>query len=104
MAITDTSVTLDAPAEVPPPAFDAAADTLTRALPRVFTLTATQAPPDPPVPSGPVSFVASAVGDGIRLRGAVSDERMRAAVESFARARFGTVDSVLSVDPAAPSG
>lgn len=104
VAITDTSVTLDAPAEVPPPAFDAAAATLTRALPRVFTLTATQAPPDTPAPAGPVSFVASAVGDGIRLRGAVSDERMRAAVESFARARFGTVDSVLSVDPAAPSG
>lgn len=104
VAITDTTVTLDAPAEVPPPAFDAAAATLTRALPRVFTLTATQAPPDTPAPAGPVSFVASAVGDGIRLRGAVSDERMRAAVESFARARFGTVDSVLSVDPAAPSG
>ncbi|WP_052513341.1 OmpA family protein, partial [Paracoccus sanguinis] len=104
VAITDTSVTLDAPAEVPPPAFDAAAEALTRALPRVFTLTATQAPPDTPAPAGPVSFVASAVGDGIRLRGAVSDERMRAAVESFARARFGTVDSVLSVDPAAPSG
>ena len=50
-------------------------------------------------------FVATAGAQGgVQLRGAVSDDRMRTALESFAGARFGQVDSGLTMNADAPAG
>ena len=49
-------------------------------------------------------FTATRVPTGIALRGRITDEAMRQAVESLARARFGTVESSLLVDPQTPPG
>ncbi|MDN3712392.1 hypothetical protein QWZ10_12660 [Paracoccus cavernae] len=38
------------------------------------------------------------------LRGRITDQRMRDAVESFARSRFGQIDSALRLDPEVPAG
>lgn len=100
-AVRDGAVTLQAPASVPTEVLAAARDRLAAALPPGFALNPTQ---DAPAAAGPVRFDAIAAGTRLRLRGAVADERTGAAIESLARARFGHVDSVLIVNPAAPAG
>ncbi|WP_085377459.1 hypothetical protein [Paracoccus contaminans] len=100
-AIRDKAVTMQAPASVPAEVFGAARDRLAATLPPGFALSAAQ---DAPAAAAPVRFDAIAAGTRLRLRGAVADERTRAAVESLARAQFGHVDSLLAVNPAAPAG
>ena len=104
VALADTSVALDVPATVAAPVFAAARDRLAGGLPGAFTLTATQEPAPQPVDEGPIRFAAQVVGDGIRLQGTVPDDRVRVALESLAHARFGQVDSRLTINPDTPAG
>lgn len=95
VTFTDADVSLIAAASVDQAAFDRVVGELDSNLPDVFSLTArraeaasgteAQAAPD---------FTALLGPDGnVQLRGRIPDERMRSAVESFARARFG-IDAV----------
>ncbi|MBB1491501.1 OmpA family protein [Paracoccus sp. MC1854] len=103
LAIRDLRVTLAAPHDVPPEGFAAARDRLAEALPPGFTLDATLAPP-PDADNPPPGFVAVADGEGIRLRGTIADQGTGDALASLAGARFGAVDSGLTVRPDAPPG
>jgi len=103
VTISDTDVALLAPAEVDPAKFDAATARLEAALPPGFTLSVQHEKPGEAV-AGPVEFSAVADAGGVILRGRISDERMREAVESMARSRFGRVDSALHDDAAVPDG
>lgn len=104
VTLTDATVTLDAPASVPQPLFDEQVARLDRALPAVFSLTATREQPAQAEAPAPAEFTAEVTPDGVRLRGRITDARMRAAVESLAAARYGTIDSALREDDSVPSG
>ncbi len=103
LSYSNADVVLSVPITVPADVFDTAAGRLETTLPPVFSLTATHEQ----APSGamlPAEFTATRTPDGVQLRGRITDERIRDAVESFARARFGQVDSALRVDPDTPGG
>lgn len=103
VTISDTEVALSAPADVASERFDEAAGRLEAALPPAFSMTAQhQKPEDAQV--GPAEFVAVVDHGGVSLRGRIPDDRMREAVESMARARFGHVDSALRADGQVPDG
>lgn len=104
VTISDTQVALTAPAEVAPDAFaDVTAD-LQRILPPVFTLQA-QHEANPDAQEGPVQFQATLSSDGsLLMQGRATDQRMRQAIDSFARARFGQVQGNLRNDDSTPPG
>ena len=94
LTLTDTAVTLTGEAPTDEAALDAAAQTLSGALPDGFVLETALALPPPDEDEGddperPPRFSASRTEDGARLRGRLGDPLTRAAVESFGRARFG---------------
>lgn len=100
--LTGPAATLSAPPEVPAAVFDAAAKALRAGLPPGFSLTTEHAAPvQPPAEQ---RFSASTDGRAVILAGAVPDERMREVVESYARARFGTVSGSLTLNPSVPEG
>lgn len=101
VTMSDTAIALQAPPSVESAAFDEAVARLQAALPRVFTLTATL---EQEGAEGPTEFSAMSDGGRVVLRGRIAEERMRDAVESYARSRFGEVDSALRLDPEVPSG
>ncbi|MDS9466527.1 OmpA family protein [Paracoccus sp. MBLB3053] len=103
VTISGTDVALFAPASVDSATFDAAVGRLEGALPALFTLTSEQEK-KVEAATGPVEFSAARVDDGVQLRGRIADERMRDAVDSLARARFGQVDDALRVDGMVPQG
>lgn len=107
LTITDTQVVLDAPAQAAE-GFAAARDRLAQALPRSFALTVTLAPPapgDPAAADGPLQLLVSAGPQGVRLQGAVPDERMGAALASLVAARLGPADAAgLAVRGDTPPG
>lgn len=103
VTISGTDVALFAPAEVKAAAFDEVAGRLEAGLPQPFSLTAEhEKPGDRQV--GPAEFSALVDAGGVSLRGRIADERMRDAVESLARSRFGNVDSALRTDGSVPDG
>ena len=102
--LRDAEVTLTAPALVPATQFGAARDGLRAALPRMFDLTATLERAPPVAASSPPGFSARVTAEGVALQGAITDDRMRGAVESFAAARFGRIEGDLTADPAVPAG
>ncbi len=91
ITFSDADVTLLAPYTVEQTLFDRVAGELSAKLPDVFSLTASRAkPPKAPSAAGPTEFTASLAADGtVALRGRLTDERMRDAVDSYAKARFG---------------
>ncbi|WP_238986812.1 OmpA family protein [Paracoccus sp. MKU1] len=103
VTISDTDVALFAPADVEAARFDEAAGRLEAALPPAFTLAARHEKPGE-AEAGPAEFSALVDPGGVSLRGRITDERMRDAVESLARARFGQVDSALRSDASVPEG
>lgn len=103
VTISDTDVALLAPPEVAAAAFDETVGRLEAALPPAFTLAARHEKPGE-VQAGPAEFSAMVDAGGVSLRGRITDERMRDAVESLARARFGQVDSALRSDASVPEG
>ena len=104
ITLSDADVALIAPASVDPARFDEVVGRLEAALPAVFSLQAEHEKAQSTA-AGPVEFTASVAADGsIGLRGRITDDRMRDAVESFARARYKALDSGLRTDPAVPGG
>lgn len=104
VTISDADIALSAPATVDQAQFDAVAERLEAALPAVFTLQARKEHGEE-AGHGPTEFVAALSGEGnLSMRGRISDEGMREAVDSFARSRFATVQSNLSNDDDVPGG
>lgn len=107
VTFSDADITLLAGDTVTQSAFDASVGELRAALPDVFSLDA-QMPAKAIAAVGPVEFTASldAKTHRAELRGRLADDRMQAAVSSFAKARFG-VDKVYVAtlpDPTLPDG
>ena len=103
VTISGTDVALFAPADVKPAAFDEAVGRLETALPQPFALTAEHEKAGDGE-KGPAEFSALVDAGGVSLRGRITDERMRDAVESLARSRFGHADSALRTDDTVPEG
>lgn len=104
----DADVTLIAAHDVPATTFDRVAGELKARLPAPFALRAERlAPPSGEAEEAVPEFTAVLAADGrVELRGLLSDERMRSAVDAFARVRFGA-DAVLTatrLEPALPDG
>lgn len=104
VTFSDTDVALFAPVGVERATFDEAVGRLEGALPAGFTLTSEHEVKVDPGAAGAAEFSASVSGDTVTLRGRISDDRMRDAIESLARARFGQVDSALRSDDSMPDG
>lgn len=101
VTMSDTAIALKAPGSVESATFDEAVARLQAALPGVFSLTATL---EQEGSEGPTEFSAVSDHGRVVLRGRIADTRMRDAVESYARSRFGEVDSALRLDPEVPGG
>ncbi len=103
----DADVTLLAAPEVKQADFDRVVGDLDAALPEVFSLDATLEK-KASASEGPAEFTATiAAGTGrVELRGRLTTEMQRAAVDSFARALFGSSNVYLAarLDPALPDG
>jgi len=111
ITFSDADVTLVALDTTPQALFDRVAGELETDLPDVFSLHAVL--PDPVEidgtgeGQGPPEFVATRSPEGlIQLRGRLTDERVRSAVESYARARFGMdqVYAATRLDAELPDG
>ncbi|MGR3514822.1 MAG: OmpA family protein [Paracoccaceae bacterium] len=110
VTVSNADVTLVAAEGTPPALFDRVAGELESALPPVFSLSTYLPEPDAEPEDGakaPPEFTATRSPEGqVQLRGPLSDETMRAAVESFAAARFGAdnIAPAVRLDPDVPSG
>ena len=108
VTFSDADITLQAGADVTQSVFDREIGELRSALPDVFSLDATM-PEKPKVTAqGPIEFTASLSAEThrVELRGRLTDDRVQAAVASFAKARFGAdkVYVATVLDPEAPDG
>lgn len=108
VTISDVDITLIAESSVAQAEFDRVIGELTTRLPDVFSLKATLSPrPQAEGPQGPAQFTATRSPEGaVQLRGRLADERMRDAVEAFARARFGAANvyTAARLDENLPNG
>ncbi len=108
VTFSDADVALTAAMGTPASVFDREVGELEAALPKVFSLEATlPKPPASPAPDAPAppEFTAQRNADGrVELRGRLTDERSKAAVESFAQARFGAAQTHVAtrLDPDLP--
>lgn len=111
VTISNADITLVAVDTTPTDLFDRVVGELETALPEVFSLHAVL--PEPVVIDGTgdnqttPEFVATKSPEGlVQLRGRITDARSRAAVESFAKARFGiaNVSPATRLDPDLPEG
>ena len=90
ITFSDADVTLLASEDTPQATFDRVVGELQTALPEVFSLDATLPKKSDAAPVGPAEFTAKLGEDGkVELRGLLTDERQRDAVDSFAKAEFG---------------
>ncbi|WP_430463199.1 OmpA family protein [Tabrizicola sp.] len=89
----DADVTLEAPASVPQAEFDRVVGELEAALPPVFSLTARLERAENAA-QGPAEFTAVLAPETgrVELRGRLADELQRSAVDSFAKAAFGSTN------------
>ena len=108
VTFSDADITLLAGPGVTQAAFDHEIGDLRAALPDVFAFDAKMPEATASSASGPIEFTASlaAVTHKITLRGRLTDDRVQAAVASFAKARFGADDVLVAtvLDPNAPDG
>ena len=89
ITFSDADVTLLAAEGTSQAAFDRAVGELQAALPDAFSLDATLPKTDAAL-AGPVEFTATLAEDGkVELRGRLTDDMQRDAVDSFAKAQFG---------------
>lgn len=110
LTISNADVSLVAPQGTARGDFDRVAGELEAALPPVFSLSAVL--PKPPAEevvgeAAPAEFTATLSPEGqVQLRGRLGDEATRAAVQSFAAAKFGVekVYPATRLDPAVPPG
>lgn len=90
ITFSDADVTLLADPGTPQATFDRVVGELQTALPKVFSLKSTLPPKPDAAPQGPAEFTASLSEQGqVQLRGRLTDELLKSAVDSYARARFG---------------
>lgn len=108
---SDADITLVAQETTSQATFDRVIGELEAALPEVFSLHSVLAEPvsidGSGEGAGPPEFVATRSPEGqVQLRGRVTDERTRAAVDSYAKARFGsnTVYGATRLDAELPDG
>lgn len=104
----DADVTLQGGSDVAQGDFDRVVGDLEAALPKVFSLNATLEPSAAGRVEGPAEFTASLDQKTGRLemRGRVTDEMLRGAVDSFAKAEFGSANvyQATVLDPNLPDG
>ncbi|WP_245999224.1 OmpA family protein [Paracoccus methylarcula] len=104
VTISDADIALTVPAGVERSDFDKVVANLERALPAVFSLNA-HLEEASDAPAGPAEFVATmSAGREMAMRGRITDQQMREAVDSFARARFASVQDSLRSDGNTPGG
>ncbi|MEY4871114.1 MAG: hypothetical protein RLZZ563_444 [Pseudomonadota bacterium] len=106
ITFSDADVTLLAAEGTSQAAFDRAVGELQAALPDAFSLDATLPKTDAAL-AGPVEFTATlAEGGKVELRGRLTDEMQRDAVDSFAKAQFGVgnVYTATRLDGELPDG
>lgn len=104
----DADVTLQAGSDVSQSDFDRVVGDLEAALPDVFSLNAALEPPAEGRTEGPAEFTATLAHDThrVELRGRLTDEMLRGAVENFAKAAFGNANvyQAARLDPELPDG
>lgn len=107
LTFADADVTLLAGADVPQADFDRVVGELGEALPDVFSLKATLEKKAAGGVVGPAEFTATLAPETHRLemRGRLTDEMLRKAVDSFAKAEFGSnIYLATRMDPDLPTG
>lgn len=104
----DADVSLVASADVAQADFDRVVGDLGAALPEVFSLNAVLEKKATSSVQGPAEFTATLAPETgrVEMRGRLTDDLLRAAVDSFARAEFGTANTYLAtrLDPQLPDG
>lgn len=106
ITFSDADVTLLAGSDVPQATFDKVVGDLETGLPDVFSLTSTLEKKESAT-QGPAEFTATLGEDGkLELRGRLTDETQRQAVDAFARSAFAGADVLTAtrVDEALPDG
>lgn len=107
ITFSDADVSLIATVTTPQAAFDKAVGDLDAKLPEVFSLSATLPEKPKTVVEGPAEFTATLDKDGaVQLRGRLTDDTLRAAVDSYAKAQFGAdrVYTATRLDDTLPDG
>jgi len=109
ITFSDADVTLTAAPGADQALYDRVVGELQAALPPVFSLTSTLPPPPTRAVAaqGPAEFTAVLSSEGrVELRGRLTDDVLRAAVDSFARAHFGAdrVYTATRLDADLPDG
>ncbi|MBR9764096.1 MAG: OmpA family protein [Rhodobacteraceae bacterium] len=91
VSFSDADISLIAAEGTDPALFDDVVGTLENALPEVYALHAVLPETPDAEPEGPPEFLATLSPEGLlQIRGRLGDELTRNAVESLARARFGS--------------
>ncbi len=106
ITFSDADVTLLAGSEVAQATFDKVVGDLETGLPDVFSLTSTLEKKETAT-QGPAEFTATLAEDGkVELRGRLTDERQRSAVDAFARSAFAgsAVLTATRMDETLPDG
>lgn len=106
VTFSDADVSLIAAEGTDQAVFDRAVGELKAALPAAFSLAASL-PRAASVAAGPAEFTATLSPDGkVELRGRLTDDMVRAAVDSFAKVEFGAgqVYNATRLDPELPDG
>jgi OOP family OmpA-OmpF porin len=108
LTFSDADISLIAAESVTQTDFDRVIGELERTLPDAFSLTAVLTPKADTTERGPPEFMATLDAEGqLRMRGRLTDERVRAVVDSFAAARFGGAGRVYNatrLDQELPEG
>lgn len=107
ITFSDADVTLLAEPGTDQALFDRVVGELQTALPPVFSLKSTLPPRPDGALAGPAEFTAALAEDGqVQLRGRLTDDLMKSAVDAYARARFGAdrVYTATRFDEALPDG
>lgn len=107
ITFSDADVTLQADPATPQATFDRVVGDLQAALPQVFSLKSTLPARDDPALAGPAEFTAALAEDGrLQLRGRLTDDLVKTAVDSYARAAFGAeaVYTATRMDAELPDG
>ncbi|PZO64056.1 MAG: flagellar motor protein MotB [Paracoccus denitrificans] len=104
LTMSGTEISLTAPSTVSADEFQKVTTRLEAALPDIFSLTThLQQPVIVPV-EGPAEFTATVDQGNMTMRGAITNDQMRDAVESFAKSRFDVADDKLSITTGLPEG
>lgn len=107
ITFSDADVSLVAADSVSQSDFDRVVGELQTALPEVFSLDATLERKSTAPAAGPAEFIATLSKEGrVELRGRVTDELLREAATSFAKARFGAANvyNATRLDEGLPDG